>query len=100
MTPGNIACMGVGFMLGLGAWFSQTDVPHDHCGIYRVENKVKTAYVLKPPVLEQAKCEAFCPTPFVQPKVEEAKAEEPAAEEEPPRHRRHYRHMRRHRREW
>lgn len=38
------------------------------------KNKVVTAFVLKPPVLEQAKCEAFAPE-RIAPPITEAKAD-------------------------
>lgn len=94
MTPGNAVWLGAGFMVGVATWFTQTDIPQDHCGVYKVENKVKTAYVLKPPPAPAPE-HLFCPSPIApQPKVEEAKVEEPVAEEEKPRRRRHRRHRR------
>ena len=71
----------------------------DDCRLYRVSQKTATAFVLKPPVLEQAKCEAFCPAPIA-PSVTEVSQDEPRAEEEPVvrrHHRRRWRHWRRYR---
>lgn len=94
-----------GFAAGsIGVLAGMPDVTtNDGCTMYRVDRKAITAYVLKPPVLEQAKCEAFCPTPMV--KQPEPKAE-PAAEttnepeatkdesDEPRKRRRHHRYRR------
>lgn len=64
---GNFNWMIVGFISGAaGVLIAMPDIQtKEDCQLFSVHKKAVTAYVLKPPVLEQAKCEAFCPTPLV-----------------------------------
>ena len=85
-----------GIAIGTALTFYQVDTPRDGCGVYRVQRKVATAYVLKPPPAPEPE-HVFCPTPIApKPVVEEPKTEEPVVEEEKPRRR----HRRRHWRRW
>ena len=89
----NLLYVACGIALGTALTFYHVDTPRsDDCGVYRVKQKVATAYVLKPPPAPEPE-HVFCPTPIApKPVVEEVKTEEPVVEEEKPRRRhRHHR---------
>jgi len=99
---GNFGYLLAGFAAGaIGVFAGMPDVSNnDYCQLYKVDQKAVTAYVLKPPVLETAKCEAFCPTPMVKPPVETESQKltdekpETIEPEKPTRARRHRRYRR------
>lgn len=87
MTPKDTIYLAAGMFIGVGVVFYHVDTPRaDRCETYKISRKIATAYVLKPPPAEIV----YQACPQTTQKIEEAKAEEPAAEpEKPRRHRRH-----------
>jgi hypothetical protein len=103
MNKGAIWLAG-GILLGaVGAMFAtpMPDAMHDEAKVLRVANKVRTAYVLKPPACEPIEHVTIVKEACVSNSAEnETQPESTNADEtQKPRHRR-WRHMRRHRRHW
>ncbi len=101
MTPVSATWLAVGAALGMGAAIiGETDLPkREDCQVYRVARKSAVSFVLRPPMLEAAKCEAFNPAPLVTKTAENDTqtvlpvTDETQVEEKPRRH--HRRHWRR-----